>query len=227
HADAQTGPHVMLAVSDTGVGMDEETQQQVFDPFFTTKKLGRGTGLGLSTVYGIVRQGGGNIWVYSEPGQGTTFKVYLPRTKAVPQEPQPEPATEPEPGTGTILVAEDDHGVRQVIVRVLEQAGYDVLAAPDAETAVEAFRHRQGPVDLLLTDVVLPDRSGPELAGQLEARQQELRVLYMSGYTDDAIVHHGVLDDGTAFIEKPFRPRELLARVGKELARPASQSRSD
>ncbi|MDZ7780216.1 MAG: ATP-binding protein [Gemmatimonadota bacterium] len=217
HVDAQPGPHVVLAVTDTGHGIDAETRRRIFEPFFTTKRSGRGTGLGLSTVYGIVRQGGGNIWVYSEPGRGTTFKVYLPRTTDVPhpkQGPAP-PTTDVE--TGTILVVEDDDAVRALLVRILRGAGYEVLEASDAETAVAALRACDGDVDLLLTDVVLPDTSGPDVAARLEREQGDLEVLYMSGYTDNAIVHHGVLDEGTAFIEKPFRPRTLLEKVREAL----------
>lgn len=223
HVDARPGPHVALAVSDTGAGMDLETRTRIFEPFYTTKRLGQGTGLGLSTVYGIVRQGGGNIWVYSEPGRGTTFKVYLPRTQDVPPA-VPEEAVESveEPGTGTILVVEDEAPLRALLVRVLTGGGYRVVDAPGAEAAITAFRELEGAVDLLLTDVVLPDMSGPDMAAELEEQKPGLRVLFMSGYTDDAIVHHGVLDEGTAFIEKPFRPAQLLQKVREELARTAA-----
>jgi signal transduction histidine kinase/CheY-like chemotaxis protein len=214
HRDARSGPHVMLAVTDTGRGMDAETRQRIFEPFYTTKRLGKGTGLGLATVYGIVRQGGGNIWVYSEVDRGTTFKIYLPRTDEVPMEPESEPVPTLEPGTGTILVVEDEASVRRLVVRVLQEAGYDTVEAGTAEEAEAAFRERNGDVDLLFTDVVLPDLGGPELAARLqESRNGEVRVLYMSGYTDNAIVHHGVLDEGIWFIEKPLRPRDLLAKV--------------
>ena len=219
HHDARSGPHVMLAVTDSGAGMDAETRERIFEPFYTTKKVGKGTGLGLSTVYGIVRQGGGNIWVYSEVGRGTTFKIYLPRTDEAPMEPEPEAVPGSELGTGTILVVEDDAPVRRLVVRVLRDAGYDTVEAATAGEAAAAFRDRDGEVDLLLTDVVLPDMGGPELAAQLEeGRGDGLRVLYMSGYTDNAIVHHGVLDEGISFIEKPLRPRELLAKVREVLA---------
>lgn len=219
HVDAQPGPHVMLAVTDTGCGMDANTRKRIFEPFFTTKKFGQGTGLGLSTVYGIVRQGGGNIWVYSEPGCGTTFKVYVPRTDEVPRPVEESPGADDGPRAGTILLVEDNSAVRRLIVRLLTEAGYDVFDAPDAGSAVDILRDRSGGVDLLLTDVVLPDISGPELAASLEDDWPALRVIYMSGYTDEAIVHHGVLAEGTPFIEKPFRAKELLEKVRNELAR--------
>lgn len=217
HPEAQTGPHAMIAISDTGTGMDAQTRKRIFEPFYTTKQLGRGTGLGLSTVYGIVRQGGGNIWVYSEPNRGTTFKVYLPRTDeaaipAVHELHGAEPA-----GTGTVLVVEDEPGVRTLLVRVLRTAGYQVLEAQDAANARRVLSEHDGAIDLLLADVVLPDVSGPALAAEFEREQPGLRVLYMSGYTNDAIVHHGMLDEGIAFIEKPLRPRTILAKVREML----------
>lgn len=213
HPDARTGPHAMLAVSDNGVGMDAETRERIFEPFYTTKRLGRGTGLGLSTVYGIVRQGGGNIWVYSEPGRGTTFKIYLPRADDEPAAPGDDTHIAHAAGTGLVLVVEDEDGVRNLLARVLKAAGYDVLEAEDAGRAAALIAEHADAVDLILTDVILPDMSGPELVQQLEREHGRYRVLYMSGYTDDAIVHHGVLEEGTEFIEKPLRPRALLAKV--------------
>lgn len=194
--------------------MDAETRQRIFEPFFTTKRLGQGTGLGLSTVYGIVRQGGGNIWVYSEPDQGTTFKVYLPATGEAPQplEEQPDRRVV-EQGAGTVLVVEDEDLVRKLVVRLLSAAGYDVLDAADADAAIGALRSHDGNVDLLLTDVVLPDAGGPELAARLAEDGDELAILYMSGYTDDAIVDHGILESGAAFIEKPFTAQRLLEAI--------------
>jgi PAS domain S-box-containing protein len=218
HASVQPGPHVMVAVSDTGVGMDPETRARIFDPFFTTKELGRGTGLGLSTVYGIVKQSRGNIWVYSEPGQGTTFKIYFPRAKgtAVSVE-SPREAAVP-PGTGTVLVVEDEDGVRSLIREVLEQGGYTVLDAASAEEALGICGERDHEIHLLLTDVVLPRMGGPRLADRLQELCPGLKVVFMSGYTDNAIVHHGVLDPGVEFLEKPISPRALLEKIRKVLS---------
>lgn len=221
HVDTREGPHVMLAVTDTGSGMDAQTQARIFEPFFTTKGQHKGTGLGLSTVYGIVKQSGGNIWVYSELGQGTTFKVYLPRTE---QERTLKPTGDSIPAltesTETILVVEDEQAVRRVIERVLGGSGYTVLCAGDADEAQKLSRRHEGTIHLLLTDVVLPKKSGHELAKSLASQRQGLRVLYMSGYTDDAIVHHGVLDPGVAFLEKPLMPTTLLTKVREVLMNP-------
>jgi signal transduction histidine kinase/CheY-like chemotaxis protein len=218
HPEARTGPHAMVAVSDTGSGMDAATRERIFDPYFTTKKLGRGTGLGLSTAYGIVRQGGGNIWVYSELGRGTTFKVYLPRTDEAVPETTPQPSVEETAGTGLVLVVEDEPAVRSLLVRILESAGYGVLQAGDVAGGRAMLRDHGADLALLLTDVVLPDGSGPELAEDLHRQWPALRVLFMSGYSDDAIFHHGVLEEGAAFIEKPLRPKTLLDRVREVLA---------
>jgi len=220
HAEVTPGPHVLLAVSDTGEGMDAETRARLFEPFFTTKDQGRGTGLGLATVYGIVKQSGGHIWVYSELGKGTTFKVYLPqasRTTSPAQE--PEPAPEPAgQDHGTILVVEDEDAVRDLVAEVLEGAGYRVLATGDVDEALRICRDPETDLDLLLTDVVLPTRSGRELAERALESRPGLKVVYMSGYTDNAIVHHGVLDPGTPFIAKPFSPTELLKKLRAFLA---------
>jgi CheY-like chemotaxis protein len=207
----------MLAVTDTGVGMDEHTQAHVFEPFFTTKGPGKGTGLGLSTVHGIVQQSGGSIWVYSEVGRGTTFKVYLPRAEAgVGAAPEASPETPPARGTETILLVEDARAVRALASRVLAAEGYSVLEAGDGAAAeVVAARH-DGPIHLLLTDVVMPGLSGSQLAQRIAALRPAIRVLYMSGYTDDAIVHMDVLAKGIAFLEKPFAP-EALARKVREV----------
>ena len=218
HVVVEPGPYVMLAVADTGNGMDATTQEHIFEPFFTTKEEGKGTGLGLSTVYGIVKQHGGNVWVYSELGQGTTFKVYLPRVDveaeelAAPAEERPAPR-----GSETILVVEDDEAVRGIVPRTLGAYGYTVLCAADANEGEALFEQRGDEVALLLTDVVMPGRSGRELCEQLVAKRPELKVLYMSGYTDDAIVHHGVLDPGTPFISKPFDPDDLARKVREVL----------
>lgn len=187
HGESTPGPHVMLAVSDTGHGMDADTLSHVFEPFFTTKPVGTGTGLGLATVYGIVKQSGGSIWIYSEPGEGTTFKVYLPREQAAVEadEPAPRPAAAVADGTETILVAEDEPSLRALSARILEKYGYEVIAAesaPDALRIVEANGRR---FDLLLTDLIMPELSGAELAARVQQIAPAVRVLFMSGYADD------------------------------------------
>jgi len=214
HPEAQPGPHVMIAMTDTGHGMDAETRARIFEPFFTTKEVGRGTGLGLSTVYGIVKQSGGNIWVYSEPGRGTTFKVYLPRAEreSAPARPQVEQRAPPK-GSETILVVEDEADVRAVLRDILEMGGYTVLDTGDAEQAIEICKRHPGDIHLLLTDVVMPKMGGPELAETLRALRPDLRVAFMSGYTDNAIVHHGVLKSGIAFLNKPIEVKTLLRKI--------------
>jgi PAS domain S-box-containing protein len=212
------GPHVLLAVSDTGCGMDRETQARIFEPFFTTKEKGKGTGLGLATVYGIVKQSGGSIWVYSEPGQGTTFKIYLPRVEeAVATTAAPEATSARLPrGTETILLVEDAAGVRALARAVLLACGYSVLEAPTPGTALEIGARHDGPIHLLVTDVIMPEMSGREVAESLTRARPEMKVLYVSGYTDDTIGHHGVLEPGIAFLQKPFSP-EALARKVREV----------
>jgi PAS domain S-box-containing protein len=217
--DVEPGRYVMLAVSDTGVGMDEEIRSHLFEPFFTTKEGNKGTGLGLATVYGIVRQVGGHIDVYSEPERGTSFKIYLPRTDeaAEPIRRAPVP-TETARGSETVLLVEDDDLVRKVAQRVLARNGYVVLEARDGEEVNRICQRHEGPVHLLLTDVVLPGgMSGREIAAQLVQLHPEAKVLYMSGYTDDAIVRHGVLDPGIAFLGKPFTPTVLADKVRRVL----------
>ncbi|MBN1138541.1 MAG: GAF domain-containing protein [Anaerolineae bacterium] len=211
HVGARPGEHVLLAISDTGVGMDDEVKAHVFEPFFTTKERGQGTGLGLSTVFGIVNQNNGYIWVYSEVGKGTTFKIYFPRAEAEPQEPvHVLPLVEEGKGTETILVVEDEAAVRELIVRVLAAHGYQVLEARDGPDALQVGEQHDGPIDLLLTDVIMPHMDGGELYERLRTPRPEMRVLYISGYTDSAIAHHGVLEPGTNLLPKPFSMEGLV-----------------
>jgi PAS domain S-box-containing protein len=222
HLESKAGPHVMLAITDTGIGMDAHVKARLFEPFFTTKGPGKGTGLGLSTVFGIVKQSGGSLNVYSEPGRGTTFKVFLPAVSGV--------AAHAEGGTlagaadfrvgGTILIVEDEESVRKLVQYTLSECGYHCLIADDAESALVLAGSYAGPIDLLLTDVILPGINGKVLAERLSLVRPGIRVLFMSGYTDNAIVHHGVLDTGTEFINKPFSAQTLKHRV-MEALRPA------
>ncbi len=217
------GPYVLLVVSDTGDGMDAATRKRVFEPFFTTKPAGKGTGLGLATVYGITKQSGGHIHVQSERGHGTTFKVYLPRTEEVEAVRQPTPdGQRPLAGDGTILLVEDEDAVRKFAQRVLESYGYTVHALADPRLAIEFANARRGEIDLILTDVVLPNMNGRAMATLLQQQHPESKVLYMSGYDDQAIVHHGVLDEATCFLPKPFTATALARSVRECLeARPA------
>ncbi len=218
HVGLSPGHYVMLAVSDTGCGMDQETKARIFEPFFTTKEKGKGTGLGLSTVYGIITQSGGNIWVYSEPDKGTVFKVYLPELQQEIEAPQKvEVETSAPRGSETILLVEDEDVVRGLARQILEQAGYRVLDASGGEEAIRLCKERREPIDLLLTDVVMPETSGKEIAQRLTKLRPATRVLFMSGYTDEAIVHHGVLDSNVEFIQKPFTPVALARKVREVL----------
>jgi len=219
HLGSKPGPHVRLTVTDSGSGMDQTTLVRMFEPFFTTKPAGKGTGLGLATVYGIVKQSGGGIWVDSVVGQGTTFTIHLPRTEDADEEeprlPKVAPATS---GNETVLIVEDEEAVRNVARRILVAAGYQVQVAADGAAALQICAQLPRPVDLLLTDVVMPGMSGRQLVDHLAPQVPQLKVVYMSGYTDNAIVHQGVLDPGTHFIAKPFTREELLARVREALA---------
>ncbi|HXL08392.1 MAG TPA: PAS domain S-box protein [Gemmatimonadales bacterium] len=217
HYPAPPGKYAMLAVSDTGTGMDPATQAHLFEPFFTTKEKGKGTGLGLATVYGIVKQSGGFIWVYSERGVGTTFKMYLPRVDAAADPASGRPAPAPVArGSETVLVAEDEAPVRAVARHALERYGYHVLEAASAEAALDVAQRYSGPIHVLLTDVIMPGMSGRDLAARLATLRPETRVIYMSGYTDDAITRHGVLEPGFVFVQKPFTP-DALARTVRDV----------
>jgi signal transduction histidine kinase len=220
HPPALPGRYVKLAISDTGIGMDKETQRQMFEPFFTTKAEGQGTGLGLSTVYGIVKQSGGYIWVYSELGRGTTFKVYLPRVDEPAQVSRSaeSPVVLPR-GHETVLVVEDTDLLREVITETLVEGGYRVLPAANGEEALTLARAHEGPIDLLLTDIVMPKLGGADLARLLVELYPGTQVLYMSGYTDGAISHQGVLDPGVMLLEKPFSGDRLARSVRAALDR--------
>jgi len=217
HAGARSGPHVMLAVSDTGAGIASDVLPHIFEPFFTTKEVGRGTGLGLSTVYGIVKQSSGNVWVYSQPGRGSTFKIYLPRVDEpalVAAEPA-QPAVES--GAETVLLVEDEPALRDLIKIALSGHGFTVLDVGNPADAITLCKKHTAPLHLLLTDVIMPGMDGPALAKQVQKERPDIKVLYMSGYATNFIVHDGVVDSGTNFLEKPFHPRALLHKVREVL----------
>ena len=221
HAGAAPGEYVMLAVSDTGTGMNAETLSHIFEPFFTTKELGKGTGLGLATVYGIVKQSGGYVWAYSEPARGATIKIYLPRVHEAVQSVEPAPVLlGVEGGSETVLLAEDDPAVREVASAALAQKGYRVLRAPDGQTALLMAGAEPGEIAVVVTDLVMPGMTGREVAEALAAARPGIRVIYMSGYTDDAVVRHGVLEQGMEYLQKPFTPRALMLKVREVLDRP-------
>jgi PAS domain S-box-containing protein len=225
HAPVKPGEYVMLAISDTGLGMDTETQSHIFEPFFTTKGP-RGTGLGLSTVYGIVKQSEGYIWVYSEHGKGTSFKVYLPRVSATGEAVAVQSAVSvSKPGLGdeTILIVEDEPNLRRLARQALESQGYAVLDAADGASAIQVSNSHQGPIHLLLTDVIMPGMNGRELALRISSLRPETRVLYMSGYTENAIGHNGTLDEGITLLQKPFTLPALKAKVREVLDTPLPQ----
>jgi len=214
HGRMRSGPHVLLAVCDSGIGMDPETQSHLFEPFFTTKEQNKGTGLGLATIYGIVKQSGGDIWVYSEPGHGTVFKIYFPTIEQRPDHaPAPKPLARPLAGKETVLLVEDSDVVRRLLHEILIARGYTLLEARHGEDALQVSREFAGRIDLLVTDMVMPKMGGRELAHHLGPERPEMKILYMSGYTEEAIARDGVLDPGTAFLEKPFTPDSLSRKV--------------
>jgi signal transduction histidine kinase len=217
HTGARPGPHVLLAVTDTGIGMDQRMLERIFEPFFTTKQMGKGTGLGLSTVFGIVQQNRGSVAVVSEVGRGTTFRVYLPRVTAPVDPVTLAPGLSSVRGTETILLVDDDEQVRHVARAILTRHGYVVLEARDAAHAIARAEATPAPIHLLLTDVVMPDMSGPDLAKRLAVTRPEMKVLCMSGYTDDTIIRHGVVESRVAYVQKPVTPESLSRRVREVL----------
>ena len=221
HPGAKPGSYAMLAVSDTGKGMNEEARSHLFEPFYTTKEVGQGTGLGLSVVYGIVKQSGGNIYVYSEREHGTVFKIYLPKVEADTAAGARKIERQDTRGNETVLLVEDEEGVRELISSVLSMRGYNVIQATDGKDALRVAGATEG-IDLLVTDVVMPEMGGGELAKRMRERFPDLRVLYISGYTSGTIVHHGVSNPGTAFLQKPFSPQVLIAKVRDVLEGPSA-----
>ncbi|MCL6646413.1 MAG: response regulator, partial [Dehalococcoidia bacterium] len=220
--DLKPGAYVMLAISDTGIGMDAETQARIFEPFFTTKEQGKGTGLGLATVYGIITQSGGHITVQSRPGHGTTFRIYLPQVAAAAEHREVHPQADGLPrGTETILLVEDEDGVRALARSALERHGYTIIEACDGEDALARYVRHNSRIALLLTDVIMPRMSGPDLAQRIQAMQPDIRVLYISGYTDSGLVHESVAAESVAFLQKPFTPDALACKVREVLDHPA------
>jgi CheY-like chemotaxis protein len=214
HVGMSPGPHVCLVVQDTGLGMDSATLSRAFDPFFTTKEPGKGTGLGLSTVYGIVKQSGGSVWLDSSPDDGTTARVYLPAVREQPEEERTPSLGPAAPVQGaTVLVVEDEQLVRDLVCRTLRRAGYTVLVAEHGEEALAVARAHVGPIELMITDVVMPRMNGSDLADRLSLERPGLRVLFVSGYTSEGLVVRGGLEPGTEYLQKPFTPAVLLDRV--------------
>jgi two-component system cell cycle sensor histidine kinase/response regulator CckA len=217
HPPTQRGPYVLLVVTDTGLGMDAATQAQIFEPFFTTKEVGKGTGLGLSTVYGIVKQSGGFVWVYSEVGVGTTLKIYLPRVDEqapVVQQERPGPLLR---GAETVLLVEDEASLREMLREALEANGYFVLVAQDGAEALQIAEAHAGPIQIMVTDVIMPGMTGPKIVELVEQIRPEMKVLYISGYSDESVVRHGLIGPGRAFLGKPFGPEALLRKVRETL----------
>jgi CheY-like chemotaxis protein len=218
HLEVTPGPYVALTVTDTGTGMTPDVLARMFEPFFTTKEPGKGTGLGLATVHGIVAQSGGSVDIDSAIGRGTSFRVYFPSAEVQGVVPAPPPLPRPRGGAETVLVVEDADGLRELTKRLLERQGYTVLIAANADDAQVLFDQHPS-IDVILTDVVMPGASGPALVERLIERRPELKVIYMSGYTEDAIAHHGVLKPGIAFLHKPFTSQTLGAKIREVLDR--------
>jgi two-component system cell cycle sensor histidine kinase/response regulator CckA len=213
----RSGPYILLSITDNGCGMDKETQLRIFEPFFTTKEKGKGTGLGLSTVYGIVKQSGGYIFAKSEPGRGSTFRIYLPRVEDAIEPVAPVRPSQTVGGSETVLLVEDEASVRQLVRETLEAGGYKLLEAEDGEAALRVSSRHDGPIDILITDVVMPGISGQELSRRLCIADPKLKVLYLSGYTEDSIIREGALEAGTAFLQKPFTLQSLSRKVREVL----------
>jgi CheY-like chemotaxis protein len=215
--DCPPGDYVLLAVSDSGCGIDEQVKAHIFEPFFTTKGVGKGTGLGLSTLYGIVRQGGGHVRVESDPGAGARFLIYFPRVEGLPaQGAIPQRRTRSR-GTETILLVEDEAAVRRMVMEILLRLGYTILEAPDARSAQKVFAEYERPIHLLLTDVVMPQLSGRELALRLTALRPDLKVMFMTGYADESMEQEGLLEPGAVLLKKPFTPDMLAAKIREAL----------
>ena len=219
HVDVASGRYVMLAVSDSGCGMNPETKARIFEPFFTTKPPGQGTGMGLATVYGIVKQSGGHVWVHSELGLGTSLKIYLPQSEPGERHQgvtSPFPASSRATGSETILLVEDEQAVRDLARSVLKRGGYTVLAACDGEEALRLSKNHAGDIHLMITDNIMPGMRGHELADVMRKLRPQIKVLFISGYTDDAAIHRGVLVEGIQFLQKPFTP-DALARKARSV----------